>query len=242
MSLHMGTVLAVTEGLDKLPESPPQLPEMQFSLQEQGWPPMPRDWQNVRPIQAEPLSSSLTNDLERQLRDAVLRDPRVQEALGARFAYIATDPLHIGKGRKSDCSEPFSSRITIFSHTRNVAIEVILRGTVVQSIQSRQGYQPREGHDEIVRAICLARADYRLKGHVELLNAHAILQPTSVEDVGCGNRILWVSFTGCEDSEDEKPALFTATVDLISETVLMARAEALAPPARPTNGGTYHAK
>ena len=238
----MGTVLPVTEGLGKLPERPPRLPEMQFSSQQKGWPPMPREWQNVRAIHVEPLPGSLNDDLERQIRDAALRDPRVQDALGDRFAHIATDPLHIGKGRKTHCTEPFGSRLTFFSHARNVAIEVTMKGSIVQTVADRHGYQPREGRDEITDAICLARTDQRLKGHVELLSAHAILLPTLAEDVGCGHRILLVTFTGCEETEDEKPALFSATVNLITKTVLMARAEARENAAQIPNGGTHHAK
>lgn len=221
MHLEMGTVLPLTEGLAELPEPPEHFPRDRFS-QLEGWPPTPRDWQNVTPIQAEAIAGTSLSDINAsELLESALKDPRVQEAVGRRFAHIATDPLHIGKGH-SDSAGPFSARMTFFSHSRNRAVEVTMKDRAVELVQLLDGYQPREGHEEIDDAIRLARQDARLNGHVERLDAHAILLPNSDEDIGCGHRIMWVTFTDPQDSEGEKLALFAATVDLISQTVLSA--------------------
>ncbi len=174
-----------------------------------------------------------------RIREAALRDGRVRESLGDRFAFITSDSLNAGKWSKDSGTEAVSSRLIFFSHARNTAVEVTLKGTAVQDVQDKRGYQPKEGQEEIVEAIRLARNEESLRGHVELLDAHAILLPVGAESIGCGHRTLWITFTESGDAAHEKPALFAATVDMITRTVSMTAAVA---PATTTTGGTTDAE
>jgi len=233
MRHRTGCVLPVEAGTRTFPERPPQDPNIRFNAE--SWPPTPEGWAHVRSMHAEALDNSISSDLETLLREAALRDVRVQQALGERFAFITSDAIGIGKGQRNSGTEALSSRLMFFSHARNSAVEVILKGTAVQRVQEKKEYQPKEGHEEIVEAIRLARRDDSLRGHVELLDAHAILQPNRTEDIGCGHRTIWVTFTESGDADHEKPALFAATVDMIARTVSTA---GKVPSATPGTGGT----
>ena len=102
-----------------------------------------------------------------------------------------------------------------------------MRGPHIQDVVSREGFQPAETEEEILEAICLARSDPCLRDQVRLLGASAILLhcPPGSDEAGNRHRTLWVTFFDAEDIEDEKPALFSAAVDLVDRVVLHARAE-----------------
>jgi hypothetical protein len=91
----------------------------------------------------------------------------------------------------------------------------------------REGYQPAETEEEILEAICLARSDPCLRDRVQVLGASAILLhgPLGADEAGPAHRTLWVTFFDAQDIEDEKPALFSAAVDLVERVVLHAREE-----------------
>ncbi len=224
--------------LKTLPTGPPAIRMLEFTQRGEGWPPMPRGWQEVRRLHAQEMPGSLTADMEHQVREAVVRDPRVQELLGERYVHIGSDAVTRGKGAVAICSEPLAIRLTFYSYARNAAVEVLTRGIHVHSATLREGYQPAETHEEIEEAICLARADCRLVDHVQLLAGSAILLHSSAEEPGYGHRTLWVTFMDPADIEDEKPALFSAAVDLVDRVVLVARAE---PPIPSVTGGTSDA-
>lgn len=237
MRLHMDTVLPVKEGTHKFTELEKKMPDLRFNAE--SWPPTPEGWRDIKRIQAQPLPNSITSELEVRIREAALRDEGVRKALGDRFAFIASDALPSGKGKQELGGEALSSRLVFFSHSRNTAVEVALKGTVVQHVEEKKGHQPKEGQEEIVEAIRIARTEETLRGEVELLDAHAILQPSHDEQVGCGHRTMWITFTESGAGNHEKPALFAATVDMITGTVSMAGRVA---PASPKRGGTNHAE
>jgi hypothetical protein len=237
MQLRMDTVLPAKERAHKFTEHKPQSLEMRFK--QDSWPPTPEGWTHVGRIHARPLHNSINSDVEMRIREVALRDDRVREALGNRFAFINSDALSVRKWCQDSGTEALSSRLMFFSHARNTAVEVTLKGGTVQEVHDKRGYQPKEGQDEIVEAIRLARNDESLRGHVELLDAHAILLPAGDEEIGCGHRTLWITFTESGDANHEKPALFAATVDMITQTVSMTAAVS-AP--NTTAGGTTHAE
>jgi hypothetical protein len=180
---------------------------------------------SFRRSDAQELPGSLTEELALTLRNAALNDERVHATLGERFAHINTDLIPARKGQQHDCAEPLATRLIFFSHSNKIAVEVRMRGAYVHEVNESPGFQPPEGSDEIREAICLARADERIKERVQLLSADAILLPGSPEDLGYGCRMIWVTFTDPAETEDEKPALFSAAVDLIQKKVVLARAE-----------------
>src|SRR6266498_3785051 len=190
----------VRENLHKLPQAPPEVPFLEFTGQGGEWPPKPWGVTEFKPVHAQEVLNSLTDELEQKVRTAALRDGRVRELLGERFAHINSDLVQTGKGQNRNCAEPLSTRLIFFSHINNVAIEVLMKGSYVQDVSKMEGYQPPEGSDEIVEAICLARSDIRIKDQVQLLSAHAILLPNAVEDIGYGHRRMWVTFTDSADT------------------------------------------
>lgn len=224
--------------LRTLPMTPPEFQRLEFTQRGEGWPPRPHGQQEVRRLHAQEMPGALTDELERQVRDAVQRDPRVREMLGDRYVHIHTDAVIPGKGIPADCSQPAGIRLTFYSYGRNAAVEILTRGADVEGVSLRENYQPAEVEEEIREAICLARADCRLKGRVELLAASAILHHASAEEPGQGHRTLWVTFMDPADIEDEKPALFSAAVDLVDRVVLVARPE---PPIASAKGESNHA-
>jgi hypothetical protein len=240
MKLDIG--YPVTEGLESLPRKVPQVPVLEFTGPEEGWPPGPRYREQVRQVQAEQIPGGLTDALEQHIRTVAAQDRRVQALLGERFDYINTDAIEWGKDRRPNPSQPLGTRLTFFSHTNNAAVEVQMLGLRVISARNRPGYQPPEGEGEIKEAIAIARADRRLKKQVRRLHANAILLPRKDEELGYGDRLIWVVFTDPTESEAEKPALFTATVDITSQRVLDARREPAVHVSHNNIGGASNAK
>lgn len=232
----------VREGLEFLPREVPEVPVLEFTGPEGGWPPRPLYQEKVSQVRAEQIPGGLTDALEQHIRTVAAQDKHVQALLGERFDYINTDELDRGKDRRPNPSQPLATRVTFFSHTNNVAVEVRMLGSRVRSACNRPGYQPPEGDGEIENAIALARADKRLETEVRGLHADAILLPRDAEELGYGERLIWVVFTDAAKSEAEKPALFTATVDITHQRVLNARPEPAAHHSYDDIGGSSNAK
>jgi hypothetical protein len=215
-----------SEPLHHFPKGPPEFQEhIEFSGPGQGWPPYPVGWSAVTPLETESLAGGLTDEVADHLRLVALGDDRVRELLGERFAHINTDALNTGKNATSDCAAPVGALLTFFSHSNNVAVEVSMQGAHVEHAQIVENYQPPEGNEEINEAICLARSDRQFGDRLALLAANAILLPMRDEQLGFGNRLLWITFTDPKDIEAEKPALFTAVVDMAEGRVLFVRPE-----------------
>lgn len=226
---ELSVAVRVTETgfLDTLPKGPPEVVRLEFTLRGEGWPPKPRGAEQVRRLHAQELPGALTDELDRQLREIALRDARVIDSLGERYVHIHSDAILSEKGSRTDCSGPLQTRLTFYSYDRQTAIEVVMSGPHVQAVASREGYQPAETEEEILEAICLARSDPCLRDRVQLLGASAILLhgPSGADQAGNAHRMLWVAFFDAKDIEDEKPALFSAAVDLVDRVVLHAREE-----------------
>jgi len=237
----LGAAMRVTEHVDDLPSAPDVVPTLDFDREQ--WPPIPRGAVDAPSRRATITTTGpLTEVLEAEIRRAAIASERVQRSLGDRFAHISTDYFEIGKGHSRDCAAPLATRLIFFSHTHNVAVEVEMTGAHPKEVRVKEGYQPSEGLDEIAEAICLAKADARIKDRVQLLAGHAILLPTSAETLGSGHRMLRVTFTDPSETVQEKPALFSAVVDLIDRRVLMARQEAPPQPRKATEGSAHHAE
>jgi hypothetical protein len=149
----------------------------------------------------------------------------VRELLGERFVHLTTDMRRFGKGHRPDAGRPLETRLLFFSHTNNVTVEVLMTGLSPVGAGTRPGTQPPEAPEEVEEAVALARAHPGISDLVQDLGAHALLIPNQDEDPGYGHRLLWVIFFEAGEMEGEKPALFTAAVDLTDRRVLLARAE-----------------
>jgi hypothetical protein len=217
--------IPVFEGREFLPDEAPEVPELEFTGAGEGWPPRPRDQEEVRELEVEPIPGGLTDALEEEIRSAAINDRRVQEMLGERSVHLTTDMRRWGKGRRPDPGLPLDTRLLFFSHTNNVAVEVLMAGLTTCGARTRPGFQPPEVPEEVEEAVALARAHPAISDLVQDLEAGALLLPFRDGDLGYGHRILWVTFCAAGETEDEKPALFSAAVDLTDKRVLIARPE-----------------
>lgn len=200
-----------------LPEKKPEPHTIEFTGPEEGWPPRPKGRTNVQQVRSKEILRSLTEAREAAIRRAALRDLRVRKLLGDRFAYISTDEVEPAKRRTRRPAGPLATRVTFYSHTNNVAVEVQMVGTRVRGVRRNEGFQPPEGAEEIATAIKLAQGDPRLRDHVGGLNSFAILTPASKGHPASGHRVLHVTFSKGEDL----PPLYFAFVDLTDQKVLL---------------------
>jgi len=201
-----------------LPATVPAPPDLQFTSTAEGWPPRPRDRTNVAAVPTMARPNALTEVLEAELRTAALQDSRVRTALGERFAYIAAAEVEpVDKRTPPPATGPLPVRLTFYSYSNNVAVDVLLRGREVAEVLRREGYQPPEGPEEIAEAVALARRDERVGRYVEGMGATAILtyeQPNQAS----GHRVLHVSFT---PPAADAPRYY-ALVDLTGRSVVAA--------------------
>ncbi|MGW5918403.1 hypothetical protein ACWFPY_05375 [Nocardia fluminea] len=206
-----------------LPSEVPEVPSFDFTGPGEGWPPRPTEQRRVRQLHAEPLHGSLTDELEEQVRLAATSHPDVLELLGERHVFIHTNEAASGKGMRPDLDQPLRTRLIFFSHTYNMAVEVEMEGLELVRVANVPGFQPPEAVEEIEDAIEIARADPRLRGLVDGLEATGLLNQFHREDPFAGSRTLWVTFLDPGETEGEKPARYGAAVDLIRREVLVAR-------------------
>jgi hypothetical protein len=162
-----------------LPKKPSKVAKLEFTGPKEGWPPRPKGYTNVKKVPWKEIPGSLTDALEAQIRQAALQDKRVRDLLGERFAYISTAEIEPAKNRPCKPTDPLPTRVTFFSYTKNVAVEVYMNELKVEKVKRKKKYQPPEGDDEIKQAIALAQSDDHLRDKVQNLTGDAILIPTA---------------------------------------------------------------
>ena len=226
--LLLNVALFATAGCHKrprehqaLPEKIPTPPEVRFSNREEGWPPRPQRRTNVADVPWTPRLAALTESREAELRNAATQDARVRNALGARFGYVTAAEVEPDKQRASEAANALPVRLTFYSYTNNVAVEVRMRQSAVEEVTRREGYQPPEGADEIKAAIVLAQQDSRLATLVKGMHATAIVTYPEQGQPGYGHRVLHVSFSANGVAEEEAPRYY-ALVDLTEQKVVTA--------------------
>lgn len=217
------TPLALTpQQIAQFPRFPPVVHHLYAINPEDGWPPKlaramaPRTLTPLRPL------TVLDHGREHRLRRQALHDPRIQALLGGRWDYLG---CHQTEQRNYRNDGALHARLSFYNYTARQAIDVELVNDDIVEIVRRDDYMPPEGPGEMTQAIAMARADARLRGKVEVLDAHAILQsPADPAHPLCGRRTLWVVFSEPDDPRREMPARFTALVDLTGQQVVWAGA------------------
>jgi len=198
------------------PITEPRARTPEFSGSDQGWPPKTVDVTDVREVQFRSMGDHLNDDLEERLRRAALRNPQVRDAVGERFGYIDTDETEPLKVRKGERPSGTHTRLSFFSHSRNVEVEVEMRGFLVVRVSDKEGGEPPEGEDEIRAAVGIAKRDPRLQAEVRDLAAAAILATVNDDHPAARHRLLHVTF--------RRPGaympLHNALVDLTEEQVI----------------------
>ena len=156
------------------------------------------------------------------LRRAAETDPKVAALLGPRWAFLDADRLPPqGKVSFGCCRDQVRlARLTYFSYSWNVAIDVRMKDAAVLQVARQNGYLPPEGPQEVQRGIELARADARLSGKVQGLEGHGLLmQPDRgffKNDPGYEHRVIWITFSQGQDGDPK----YWAQVDLTDDRVL----------------------
>lgn len=156
------------------------------------------------------------------MRKTAEADPQVASLLGARWGFIDADRLPPdGKVAFGCCrSQTRLARLTYFSYSHNVAIDVHMKDTAVLQVSRNEGYLPAEGPQDVQRGIELARADARLAGKVQALQGHGLLmQPDRgffKNDPGYEHRVIWITFSQGQDGDPK----YWAQVDLTEDRVL----------------------
>ena len=170
------------------------------------------------PNQAAVLSAS---DIA-TMRKTAEADPRVSSLLGTRWGFIDADRLPPeGKVSFGCCrNQARLSRLTYFSYSNNVAIDVRMKDATVVQASRNEGYLPPEGPQDVQRGIELAHADARLAGKVQALQGHGLLmQPDRgffKNDPGYEHRVIWITFSQGQDGNPK----YWAQVDLTEDRVL----------------------
>ncbi len=184
------------------------------------------------------VTAALSPEEEDELQKAAAKDPRVIELLGQRYFFIEGHPFdeHRRKGKECCAPAPSQVRLTFYSYSNKVAVEVRMKDKAVVSATRREGYMPPEGEQEVKEAAELAGKDSRIKDQVQGLEAHALLwEPEGgllpsilgegwsgfFNDPGYGRRVFLVTF---ERGKSGKP-LFWAIVDVGEQKVLRAGEE-----------------
>lgn len=203
-----------------LPEKIPTPPEVRFTGREEGWPPRPLGRTNVVGVPWTARPAALTESQEAGLRNTATQDTRVRTALGARFAYVTLAEVEPDKQRPLRAADALPVRLTFYSYTNNIAVEVLMRRGAVEGVTRREDYQPPEGADEIKAAIALAQDESRLAAFVKGMHATAIVTYPEQGHLGYGHRVLHVSFSA-GGGEEEAPRYY-ALVDLTEQKVVTA--------------------
>jgi hypothetical protein len=202
-----------------LPEKIPTPPVIEFTKLQEGWPPRPQGRTNVINVPWTAIAGALNATQEAEIHQAAVLDTRVQAALGARFGYITAAEVEPAKDHPRSANELLSVRLTFYSYTNNVAIQVLTRGKAVEQVERREGYQPPEGAEEIKAAIELAQRSPTLRGVVKNMRATAIVTHLQQrEQPGYGHRVLHVSFS----VEGEDAPRYYALADLTDHQIVAA--------------------
>jgi hypothetical protein len=217
---HVTPLGLTPEQVAQFPRLPPVVHHLHAINPEDGWPPKlarataPRILTALRPL------TVLDRRREGRLRRRALHDPRIQVLLGGRWDYLG---CHQTEQRNYRHDGAVHARLSFYNYTKRYAIDVDMVNDDIVGVVRRDDYMPPEGPGEMNQAIAMARADARLRGKVEALDSHAILQsPADPAHPLRGRRILWVVFSEPDDPRREMPARFTALVDLTGQLVVWA--------------------
>jgi hypothetical protein len=215
------TPLALTpQQIAQFPRLPAVVHQLYAINPEDGWPPRPARALAPRTLTSLRPPTVLDRSREHRLRRRALHDPRVQSLLGGRWDYLG---CHQTEQRNYRHDGALRARLSFYNYTARHAIDVDMVNDDIVEVVRRDDYMPPEGPGETKQAIAMARADARLRGKVEALDSHAILQsPADPAHPLRGRRILWVVFSEPDDPRRELPARFTALVDLTEQEVLWA--------------------
>lgn len=185
---------------------------------EAGWPPKlvgHKQHVCVSPSRVDPVFG---RDAQLECRAIALRNPEVRPLLCGRWETLG---VHLLSPRTQGCENERRVRVCLYNYTSNQLINVEIHGSTLVGVRVGEGHEHPESAIEMAHAIGIARAHPGLREQVVALTAHAILSPPLSPAVPAyGHRCLLVMFTEPDDKQRERPALFSALVDLCDQRVV----------------------
>ncbi|WP_157120199.1 hypothetical protein [Nocardia fusca] len=190
-----------------------------------GWPPrLKRATAGSAALSAYSDRYVSPSDIRSSL-EVALYHPEVEEYLKGRWEVLGCQPF---ARRRNAHSIPRVVHVAIFNYTTNQLIEISVEDEQVISIEEKEAHESPEAPIEIAQATAVARAHPTLRGKIDGLAAHGILQ-VPPEGSSQGHRCILVMFTEQDDLKRELPVLYSAVVDLNLQSVILSGA---APPCR----------
>lgn len=167
-------------------------------------------------VVADPRPSRV--DARQSARAVALAHPRVQAALGNRFALLKSGWLDDDKNATTPTPERY--QLTFYNYARNEVVTVLTaRAREVVDVQSAPvQVQPAESREEVDAAVDIVRRDERYGRQVQGLRGRGIQTPAPATERG-RDRYLYLMFY----REPRTPAVFEATVNMSTGQVIAAR-------------------
>ncbi len=150
------------------------------------------------------------DDGEDRVLDLCMRDARVRQALGERFAFLGVSEVTFDSAR--------ASAAEFYSYTHAGVVRARLQDGRVASVQSLPGLMPQLGDEEAQTAVNLAARDPRISKRIENLEAGTMLVVPTGEEPWAGHRVVHVTFATHVGMQPQRWAL----VDLTDSKVLNA--------------------
>ena len=189
-----------------------------FTAIGESWPPQPSNIENVIWLTPAVTNTNVQGRMPR-IEAVAASDPQVNELLGERYVVIGTE----SENKKNAPSNAI--RVTYFSHSNNLTLEVSMSNQAVASIDIIEpvDYQPPLTAIEVAEAIALAQADLVEQGFTDAaaLEGYGILALKGDNNVSdfYNTRVVYVSFHAHVDARPE----YVALVDISNQVVLESR-------------------
>ncbi|HEX6384615.1 MAG TPA: hypothetical protein VF177_08100 [Anaerolineae bacterium] len=182
-------------------------------------PPYVQEAEEWEPVESSPIADDermvLTDEMQRRVREVVLRHERLQKLLADRRYFPIGATLRTSK-------DPDAGSVLLFvlyDYDENQTIEVAMdRDSLEVTDVTTASYQPAPVQEELDHAIDLARQDEKLAGRLtdDLVGMALLVTIDDPEDPLYNHRLFDVRF----GRPDERLPRYEALVDLSTETVV----------------------
>jgi hypothetical protein len=201
----------------RLPEVEAAIAPFEYVEDGTSWPPELKGVQNIKVLPPdEVIASVVTESFLRRADEVAQQSPEFRRVLGERFAVIGATLPELSKEPMRGALEQQFVEVTYYSYSRNVAVVTVIRNGELVSSRDVEGFQPPETKEEVARAAKIAKADPRLAGVTDALEATGLITEYTEGQKSEGNRLIYVSFGKAGTAITD----YFAVVDLTTETVV----------------------
>jgi hypothetical protein len=209
--------LANAQDKARIPEIPPDLPELQFSEEGGRWPPQLEGVTDLKILETQPVYFAITPALKARLAEVALQSDAMRRTLGKRFAFMGAELVEAAKIEEGQRPpEQRDAIVTFYSYDRNVAVQALVRDGEILNVEERSGFQPPETEEEVAAATRLALQDSRLKAVSDAYEPRGLITEAGEGERNAGNRLIYISF----ERRGTAVAEYFALVDLTLGEVL----------------------